>query len=793
MTRAKKHVWENITFKNSRANPVSMGDAASPAPDGCTLVTSKPLNLEWVLTFRQFALFLGCLVLCSFWDVLFWGKALFYRDFQLFAYPWAHFFRECFWRGEMPLWNPYNNCGLPFLAQWNTMTLYPLSLFYLVFPLSWSLSAFCILHLYLGGLGMFLLARRWTGNAWGGALAGIAFAFSGLMLNSLTWSNNVAALGWMPWVVLWAVNLKDRRTLAQAAFIGAMQMLTGAPEIIFMTWLLVACFWGLDFISTQNRVRAKNAALLVILVAGLCAMQLLPFLQLLANSHRDPKFAEASNWPMPLWGLANFFTPLFFTMKWSQNVFFQYNQYWTCSYFIPLGGLMFAGFALWKTRDKRVWLLGLVAGLSIWAAMGDPAGLYLLVKGLFPGLGFMRYPIKLMVMATFALPLLAAFGLKQFWNAQDSLTPGSKRAFVLLAAGALGIIAFLTWYCGAHPRYNGEYDTSHYARQNGLARAILLTLFVLGAVFISPKFPIRLRVLIRFSLLLLAWYDGISHSPNIVPRTERWVFDSIDVQTRGTVFPLRGDGRVMVSPEAEQTMFNLVVADGAKELTAKRMALYCNLNLLDAVPKVNGVFSLQLRAMEPLLQSFSQPNGLTEPMLDFFGVTHLTTRGSTMSWNARPTAMRMVSSGQRPAFATDLDCLKLLQAAEFRPAKVACFSEELRGAMEASPYGAAEIGNFKQTGSKIEFESTSPEPALAVIAQAFYPCWKATMDGKPTPILKANLAFQAIELPPGHHVVTLSYVDYPFLCGVAISFVTLLICLGLHGWKSRKENRFAPA
>jgi len=50
------------------------------------------------------------------------------------------------------LLNPLNDFGLPFLAQWNTMTLYPGSLIYLLFPLSWSLGIFCLAHLFLGGM-----------------------------------------------------------------------------------------------------------------------------------------------------------------------------------------------------------------------------------------------------------------------------------------------------------------------------------------------------------------------------------------------------------------------------------------------------------------------------------------------------------------------------------------------------------------------------------------------------------------------------------------------------------------
>jgi hypothetical protein len=86
------------------------------------------------------------------------------RDYGFFAYPLAHFQRDCFWRGELPFWNPYNNCGVPFLAQWNTMPLYPPALIYLTLPLQWSLSFFCLLHLWFAGFGMFFLARRWTGN-----------------------------------------------------------------------------------------------------------------------------------------------------------------------------------------------------------------------------------------------------------------------------------------------------------------------------------------------------------------------------------------------------------------------------------------------------------------------------------------------------------------------------------------------------------------------------------------------------------------------------------------------------
>ena len=94
-------------------------------------------------------------------------------------YPVAYYFRDCFRLGHWPLWNPYNNCGIPFLAQWNTMTLYPASLIYLLLPVPWSLNAFVLAHLFLAALGMYRLCYYWFGNRVGASVAGLAFAWNG--------------------------------------------------------------------------------------------------------------------------------------------------------------------------------------------------------------------------------------------------------------------------------------------------------------------------------------------------------------------------------------------------------------------------------------------------------------------------------------------------------------------------------------------------------------------------------------------------------------------------------------
>ena len=141
------------------------------------------------------------------------------------------------------------------------MPLYPPALIYLLLPLTWSLSFFCLLHLWFAGFGMFHLARRWTGNDFAAAFAGVAFAFNGLTLNLLMWPSHIATLSWMPWVVL-AVESAWReggRKIVLAAIVGAMQMLAGGPETIFLTWTFPAGFVDSTIVAVTSASVARES------------------------------------------------------------------------------------------------------------------------------------------------------------------------------------------------------------------------------------------------------------------------------------------------------------------------------------------------------------------------------------------------------------------------------------------------------------------------------------------------------------------------------------------------------
>jgi uncharacterized membrane protein YfhO len=77
------------------------------------------------------------------------------------------------------------------------------------------------------------------------------------------------------------------------------------------------------------------------------------------------------------------------------------------------------------------------------------------------------------------------------------------------------------------------------------------------------------------------------------------------------------------------------------------------------------------------------------------------------------------------------------------------------------------------TRHRIRTEVDASDPATMVVAQSYYRAWKASVDGRPAPVVPANLAFQAIPIPAGRHQVELAYRDNYFRAGSAISLTTL--------------------
>lgn len=761
------------------------------------------------LTPGRFAIFLSLLTLVMFPGVLLGRETFVFRDFGLFSYPVAFFQRNCFWRGEVPLWNPYSLCGVPFLAQWNTMTLYPPALIYLLLPLGWSLSAFCLVHLVWAGLGMYLLARHWTGRQVAAAVAGIIFAFNGLILNFLMWPSHVATMSWLPWV-LWLVPRgckQGGRWLVWGILAGSAQMLAGGPETILATWLIlltlmIGQWWQSDKRDLAVVSRFVSIALLVALV---CAAQLGPFLELVAHSQRDSDYGSlARNWSLPPSGWANFLVPLFGTQASPQGVYLQKDQYWTSSYYVGIGTVALVLVAIFRVRDWRVRLLSGWLLLGLILALGDHGGLYSLLNKLLPWVSAFRYPAKFVIWVIAVVPLLAAFGLARLQDTQkmravESMTVGG---LLLLMVGLLAV------------QWKLDQGIWEIVFQNAVVRAgFLLAVSALIALWLamnrfaaedrpphssSFKAPYVSRFILYLSRIthhasssallygafipLLIWLDLFTHVPNQNPTASPAIYAPgwSRAQLNMSPQPALGESRAMISPEAGVALKYHSISDPGKMYLLDRLGLLANCNLLDEVPQAHGFFSLVPAKIGDVTSApYVLTNHNFSTLLDFMAVSQVTTPGETFKW-ARRSALPFVCVGQQLVFADDRETFGAFSNTNIDLSKIVFFSPETHNSLAAQCEPLARATELRVAAQRISFQLETPSTCVATIAQTFYPCWKACVDGQATKLLQANYAFQAVVVPAGKHRIELRYSDRAFQIGTGLSLIGLSICLVIY-------------
>lgn len=734
----------------------------------------------------RFLLLLAGIIAARFAPVLAGRETFFYRDYGLFTYPIAHYYRDCFWRGEFPLWNPLNNLGVPLLAQWNTALLYPPALFYLLLPLTWALAVFNLAHLALAGMGMYFLARRWTGSQLAASVAGMAFAFNGLSLHMLMWISNLAAWAWMPWVVL-ALERAWReggRALAWAALAGGVQMLSGAPELILLTWAFAGAVW-LPQLWRNEIPRGRLLGRMVLVCAltgGLAAAQLLPFVDLLAHSQRDSTF-DGSKWAMPGWGWANFFVPLFHCSPSIIGIFSQNEQQWTSSYYMGIGVVALAMLALWQSRGTRVWWLAVAIIGGVVLAMGENARVYDWIKRVFPLLGVMRYPIKIVVLTVFALPLLAAFALKT--NPGGPLDAQvARRRYLGVGIFAGAIVAAILIYARKFPLPD---ETWQVTRESGLSRLVFLALILGAAWVVNQARAERTIGLAGAGLVLLVAVDALTHAPNQNPTLPVKVFGPLGIeQTARARF---GESRALVHPRLQAFLSHGATADVLNYFEGMRRALFLDCNLIDGIPTGSGFFSLELRPASSVTALLNnEAVAFPKPLADFVGASQISSPDTSFTWTTRTNFMPMATAGQRPVYADREETLRNVASANFDPRSIVYLPIEARGVIAVTNASTAQITDRKFFAQRTELTVETPAPALVVVAQAYYHPWHAYVDGARVKLWEANGAFQALEVPAGKHQVKLVYEDTAFHYGLVISLASLAAVVIV--WRGRFNSRY---
>ncbi len=96
------------------------------------------------------------------------------------------------------------------------------------------------------------------------------------------------------------------------------------------------------------------------------------------------------------------------------------------------------------------------------------------------------------------------------------------------------------------------------------------------------------------------------------------------------------------------------------------------------------------------------------------------------------------------------------------------------------------------TGEVVAIEESEPEarvirtdstgPGLLVVADAYRNGWTASVDGVPTPVLRADHALMAVQVPAGQHTVLLEYTPPGWPTAWRLSLLATLLAIALVMW-----------
>jgi len=109
----------------------------------------------------------------------------------------------------------------------------------------------------------------------------------------------------------------------------------------------------------------------------------------------------------------------------------------------------------------------------------------------------------------------------------------------------------------------------------------------------------------------------------------------------------------------------------------------------------------------------------------------------------------------------------------------------------AAPFtGNSRIVEFRPDRVRLEAELTAP--GFVVLVDTHDPGWRATLDGLPAEVLRADVAFRAVAVPAGRHVIEYVYRPRSITLGLVVSGVAVLAALAIAALERRRRAPVPP-
>jgi hypothetical protein len=721
---------------------------------------------------RMYPDILAVIGLIALWLFFFWRlftpieadqASLKQGDFSGQFVAFAGYQYERFVEGEVPLWNPYNNGGLPFIADTQAAVFYPPRLATIMLARlsgGWSYHALELemtAHVLAYTLMMYAFVRRltlgWHGSELGAFTAALVGGYGGYLSGYPPLQLALLEAGiWLP---LAALGILEATREAHIRWIWllttglalGLSWMAGHPQTSYFLSLLLVAYYAYSVYTRRYRWTnfVAGAALFGGIAFGLAAIQLLPGFEYLAYTARADLTYDVKGNGFPFQDAAQFIFPGIVSL-------------WSPLY-VGFMALVLALIAVWrKLPQSRFW--GIVALFGLLWSLGANSALYPFLYNLLPGLRFFRGQERAAYLVANSLAILAGMGAANLisWNAVDDHAAGQRLRkilvrvfFIVLIFAALVFIAWL-----GSPEDYGE---------------------IVGKVAFAT-------LMIGLTTLLLGWLLAAPHPPRafwLIPLLIVFELFSSNMNAESNYDPIPPSQQLSMIPpplvaQALADTDTPFLVDGFRGLTDNYGSLY---QLAD----IHGISPLFLQDTYTLIEG-----DIPDPVAwELFGVRYVFT-----DWSELPVSSEIIGTGTdrwgginlhrledpRPfaqvmyhhTVANDDAAFSALNDPSMNLRDTILLDRDPAIPARDAEAIAASITAFEP--EQITVEAETPTEGILSVVLPYYPGWEATVDGQPSEILKAYGALAAVLVPSGNHTISFNYNPLSYRIGTFISLFT---------------------
>lgn len=675
-------------------------------------------------------------------------------DMSRYFYPTAVFMHRELRSGNLPLWNPYQMAGMPFLAALHQSPLYPPQMAALIsLRPARALEFLAVVHLAIAAAFSWAFARRLGLSAPAAFAAAVVYALSYALLRTLYNNQLLFTCSWLPGM-LWAIHgLVDtarlRWSLALGA-IGALAFLSGYSQGLLLELQLAAAYGAARwvFVARDRRLPCLGyAAVSGLLAAGLVAVQLLPSLELLGEVPRAIErlsVAEATqiqpSVPDVVRGLIGegkrpFATPLLA---------------------VPL---LAAGIASSRRRHWLFFAAGMLASGAF--AVGTNSFVFELYHAL-PGGNLFRYPARISFVYLFCWSVLIGIGIdgaralaaRAAARVGSSNTPRAAAIFALVLVAVVTIDVYSRSRLPfALPILSGETRgaSEEWVAQLDAHRDD-------GRVFVEHFNSHYAHQLPKLIGLMNQAFVVPTYEPMIPRAYAKWFGQGAHWRGFVSTVPHRGFKRRFLHVATPDTL-----PPGAL------------LRLLDAL-------GVRYYATE---RSFARDR--IGELETFVGAR--SQQSGPAYWIEREAALPRAYAVRDVVVEADPErAMRLLHTSDFDLRRRVIVDRPIDG-LHPSGASADAVEITTYAAERVSLSASCASPCLVVLTDLDFPGWHAELDGQPTPIVRVNELFRGVRVPAGAHEIAYQYRSRPFRVGAAITLATL-VCLvgGGIAWRVRSRG-----